>query len=274
MTQIKPVFNTSIIPLLDHPKAKGYQRKSFSLTGALPRLSAALEGMEKGELVVITAPPGAGKTQMARTLCLEFAEQGLSCLYLSYELTYAQLSRLFILSGLEALDARRMIYAPEEYSERDITFVEELAKKNKLDVLVVDDIHSLEERYSVFRRSDNMAVVLRGLADRLKAVAREREMLVITMAHTRKDAINASDSSLSDIAYSGGVAQVADTVLSIKTEKTTGYAVVEITKARWSGAKTKVKCKSVDKKFIELLNDADHVDKITTDNTDKLRRFS
>lgn len=247
-----PQFETKIIPLIKHPEAQGYDRKGLALQSSLPTLSTALEGFERGELVSITAPPGMGKTMLARTFCMDLIKQDVKCLYISFELTYSQLLRMFKLSGLELSNHQDLVLSPLDYSERDIAFVEKVVEMNPLDVVVVDDIHSLEEKYSGFRNTDNMALVIRGLAQRLKNMAIKNNVVVITMAHMRKDAIDNKSSSLSEIAYSGGIAQVSDTVLSIKTEPETGYAIIEITKARWSGKKTKVKAKEDNKIFKEL----------------------
>jgi len=246
-----PKFNTKLVPLVDHPLAQGYSRTGLHFKSTIPTLSTALEGFERGELVAITAPPGAGKTQLARTICLDLVNQGVNCLYVSYELTYAQLLRMFNLAGLEGNRNKKLILSPLEHSENDITFIEEIAKQD-IAVLVVDDIHSLEEKYSGVRKTDNMAVVMRGLAQRLKTLAIKNDIVVITMAHMRKDAIDSSSSSLSEIAYSGGIAQVADTVLSIKTDKKTGYAVIEITKSRWAGKKLSIRAESQNKRFVEI----------------------
>lgn len=246
-----PNYNSKIVPLIDHPSAQGYDRKGLH-TSSIPTLSKTLEGFERGELVAITAPPGHGKTMLARTFCIDLINQGVNCLYISFELTYAQLLRIFKLSGLDQMQSKKLILAPLEYSERDITFIEKVVEMNEIDVLVVDDIHSLEEKYSGQRNSDNMALLMRGLAQRLKNLAVKHEIVVMTMVHVRKDSIDSKQSSLSEIAYSGGIAQVSDTVLSIKTEKETGYALIEVTKSRWSGIKAGVKCKAVDKIFKEL----------------------
>ena len=139
-----PKYNTQIIPLVDHPQGS-YERKGIHTYSSIPTLSKTLEGFERGELVAITAPPGNGKTMLARTLCMDMIKQKYKCLYLSYELTYSQLLRMFKLSGLDEFEEKDLILSPMEYSERDITFVEQLADDNDIDVLVVDDIHSLEE---------------------------------------------------------------------------------------------------------------------------------
>lgn len=246
-----PNYNTKILPLIEHPEAQGYERKGFKFNNSIPTISTALEGFERGELIAITAPPGHGKTMLARTFCMDLIGQGLNCLYLSYELTYRQLLGLFKLSGLSESKARKLILAPLEYQERDITFVESLISKNEIDVLVVDDIHSLEEKYSMDRRSDNMALLIRGLAQRLKNLAIKKDIVIITMAHQRKDSIDNKKSSLSEIAYSGGIAQVCDTVLSLKKDSETGDGIVEITKSRWSGSMAAVRCKAVNKIFKE-----------------------
>jgi len=270
---LPPNFNTKIIPLLQNPKAQDFQRRGINTS--IPTISASLGGFEKGELVIITAAPGAGKTQLARTFSLDFIEQGLNVLYLSFELRYNQLLGLFIMAGLNNLDSRLLILSPEDHLENDITFVEEIADKNNIDILVVDDLHSLEEKYAQFRRfNDPQALVLRGLSQRLKNIALKKNIVVLSMVHQRKDSIDNKDSSLSEIAYSGGIAQVADTVLSIKTDKKNGNAIIEIIKARWSGSKIKAICKDVNKRFVELTENEKNGQLTPAEVTDKFRRYT
>lgn len=244
-----PDYNNKIIPIASNPKNQGFKRlgiKSISL----PELSDCLEGFEKGELITIAAPSGGGKTQLGRTLTLDFIEQGLNVLYISFEIPYRQLFGLFQISGLNEMYAKNLILQPEEISERDITFVEKLAE-NPIDVLVVDDVRSLEEKYSIFRRDSNQAIVLGGLMERLKAIAINKEIIVITMAQLLKNSSNSKDTTISDVADSGGIIYKSDTLLAIKRLDEI-YSTIEIVKSRWAGVKKKFKVKSVNKKFIKL----------------------
>ena len=109
--------NTEIIPLIDHPEG-AYERKGIHTTSSIPTLSKALEGFERGELIAITAPPGNGKTMLARTLCMDMIKQKYKCLYLSYELTYSQLLRMFKLSGLEDYEEKASGNLDESYSSQ------------------------------------------------------------------------------------------------------------------------------------------------------------
>ena len=68
---IIPKYNTNIIPLFTDPKSQDFKRKGVDIT-SIPLINKALGGFEKGELIIITAPPGQGKTQLARTFCLDF----------------------------------------------------------------------------------------------------------------------------------------------------------------------------------------------------------
>jgi predicted ATP-dependent serine protease len=247
----EPTWNPEIIPLIDHPAASQLNRQGIKLD--LPLLTRSLEGFERGELVMITAPPGEGKTQLARTFTLNFVKQGLNVLWCSYESTLSQLRTLFYMSGLSELDNQRMVLVPKEHTESDINFIEKLMEENpSVDCLIVDDIHALTQQF-IFgpRIADNMASYLRGLAEKLKRIAQKRNCIVITMAHIRKDAIKGKDNSLADIAYSAGLGQVADIVLAIRN---TGndMGTIEIIKSRWTGQKLKIKVKSQDKKFTEL----------------------
>lgn len=246
-----PSWNLELIPFIEHEASKHQGRSSvgFSLT----KISNALEGLEKGELVAIVAPPGEGKTQLGRTIALDFIAKGMNVVYCTYELTMAQMLNMFTLAGLESCDTKHLLLAPKEHLVKDILFIEKLMeenRKNMVDCLIIDDIHALEERYG-FNQPDNTALFLRALAGRLKTLAIKSNCIVITMAHLRKDAIRGKENSLSDIAYSGGLGQVADTILAIRQEAQ-DLATIEITKSRWAGKKIKVKVKSIDKRFVEL----------------------
>lgn len=245
-----PQWNTSFIPLLQHEAANNTGRKGLNL--GLPSLTQKLEGFEKGELVVITAPPGQGKTQLARTIAINFINQGLNVAYCTYELTLGQLANLFKISGLEELENKYLLLAPKEHLEKDILFIEKLLEANKdnlIDCIVIDDFHALEEKYA--NEKENILQKMNAMAGKLKELAQKYNCVIITMVQQRKDAIRMKDNSLGDIAYSGRVAQVADTVLAIRANGE-NQAVIEIIKSRWAGSKSKIKVASKDKKFIEL----------------------
>lgn len=245
-----PNWNTDFIPLLQHPSANNPGRQGLNI--GLPELSKALEGLEKGELIVITAPPGQGKTQLSRTISINFINQGLNVAYCTYELTLGQLANLFKISGLEALDNKFLLLAPKEHLEKDILFIEKLMEANKenlIDCLIIDDFHALEEKYA--NEKDNILQKMNAIAGKLKELAQKYNCVVITMVQQRKDAIRMKDNSLGDIAYSGRVAQVADTVLAIRADKD-NQATIEIIKSRWAGSKIKVKVKSDNKIFREI----------------------
>jgi len=248
-----PKWIEDIIPLVNHPAANQENRQGIPLN--LTLLSTTLEGFEKGELVLITAPPGEGKTQLARTFTMDFVKKSMNVLWCSYESTISQLKTLFFMSGLTEIDNKKMVLVPVDHTESDILFIEQLMETNKangINCLIVDDIHALTSKHAFEQRiADNMASYLRGLADRLKKIAKKYNCIVITMAHLRKDAIKGSDNSLADLAYSGGLAQVPDIVLAIRnTGNNTG--TIEIIKSRWSGQKIKIKVKSEKKLFTEL----------------------
>jgi replicative DNA helicase len=245
-----PQWDTSFVPLLEHEASKNTGRKGLNL--GLPKLSNTLEGFEKGELIVLTAPPGQGKTQLARTVALNFIQQGLNVVYCTYELTLSQLANLFKISGLEAMDNKYLLLAPKEHIEKDILFIEKLMEANKenlIDCIIIDDFHALEEKYA--HEKDNMLAKMNAIAGKLKELAQKYNCVVITMVQQRKDAIRLKDNSLGDIAYSGRIAQVADTVLAIRSHAE-NQAIIEIIKSRWAGSKSKIKVESVNKVFMEL----------------------
>lgn len=244
-----PKWDTSFIPLLQHSDSKGTGRKGLNI--GLPSLNQNLQGFEKGEFVAITAPPGMGKTQLSRTIALNFINQGLNVAYCTYELSLRQMTELFKIAGLEEENNKFLLLTPKENLERDILFIEQIMEANKdnyIDCLIVDDFHALQSKYAF---EQNPLEKMNALADRLKALALKYNCVIITMVQQRKDAIRMKDNSLGDIAYSGRVAHVADTVLAIRGLPNS-EGLIEIIKARWSGAKVKVKVKSVNKKFEEL----------------------
>lgn len=245
-----PKWDKSIIPLVDHPSSQSSGRRGINFS--LPKLSKAVEGIEKGELVAIVAPPGEGKSQLGRTLALDFIKQAANVLYLTFELSLAQSLAMFQSAGLNEMESKKLLLAAKEHTVKDIAFVEKIMEENRgtVDCLIIDDFHSLEEKYG-FKQPDNTAMFLRALAGKLKDLALKENCIVITMAHLRKDAIRMRDSSIGDIAHSGGLGQVADTIFSIRREKE-NFSTIEVLKSRWSGVKIKVKVAGANKRFLEV----------------------
>ena len=229
MTQ-KQNFNLNRHELINHPNAESGRRLGIPLS--IVGLSNDLNGFERGELVCITAPPAGGKSMLARTFAMDFIKNSMDVLYLSFEMTYSQLKRMFIESGLEKEDNKSLIYVPEDIIEKDIAFVEQIAAKYRPSLLVVDDFMSLEEKYA-FNHDGNSALRLRGLAGRLKNIAIKNNIVVLTMLHMKKESLNNKQGSLADIGYSGGMAQVSDIVMQITRDERGG--TIQITKSRETG---------------------------------------
>jgi len=246
MKTVPQQFNLSKIELINHPNADSTKRRGIKLS--IVSLSNDLSGFERGELVCITAPPAGGKSMLARTFAMDFLKQSLDVLYLSFEMTYSQLRRMFDEAGLSTEENKSLIYVPEDIIEKDIAFVEQMAAKHKPTLLVIDDFLSLEEKYA-FNNDNNSALRLRGLAGRLKNIAIKNNIVVLTMLHMKKESLNNKQGSLADIGYSGGMAQVSDIVMQVTRDQKGG--TVQITKSRETGKHSTHYITAVNKIFQE-----------------------
>jgi len=217
-----------------------------------PSLDKKMEGLEPGELNVISGPTKEGKTTLAQTFTANLIKKDIKSLWFTYELPAKQF--------LEKFPELPLFYLPRQLPSYALEWIEKKIIEAKLKygvkAVFIDHLHYLVP----FSKVVNMSLVIGGVMRELKRLAREHEVMIFLIAHTQKIKIN-QEPSLSDIRDSSFISQEADFVLMIwrlyeKDKKgdliSTNQGKIKLAANRRTGEVVYLKIQLVDNLFAEL----------------------
>ncbi len=210
------------------------------LSTGLRDLDTKINGLNKGNLILIAARPGMGKTSMALNICLNVAKKyNKTVAFFSLEMSREELA-MRLLAGESFVDSQKMAtgkLSEEEWtklamasaalSQTDIrvddnggiTVAEMNAKCRRLDNLglVIVDYLQLMQGSGNSRPSDNRVNIVGDISRTLKIMAKELNVPVICLSQLNRAAEGGGDKRplLSHLRESGSIEQDADSVLML-----------------------------------------------------------
>jgi len=226
-------------------KIKLYVKEKKMVTG-LPTgfndIDESTTGFQKGELIIIAARPGVGKTSFALNMLVNSCiknEQKYKGLIFSLEMTaeqlisrmvcsYANISGMSLRRGqLSSQDSYNLSLAMQDFEKAEIyiddsssgTPIEIKAKARRIkkekgiDFIIVDYIQMMR----LDRKVENKQVEVSEISRSLKLLAKELNIPVIALAQLSRNPEKREDKKpvLSDIRDSGSIEQDADVVMFI-----------------------------------------------------------
>lgn len=197
-------------------------------------LDEATGGLQRGNLTVIGARPGMGKSVLAENIARHCAKNGLSVRFQSYEMSGVELTQRGA-SAEYAIDYGRLKKYRMTQTETDnfalyinkarnwkfvidteMVGIDAIAarcrlekRKSGLDLLVVDHLHLMP------RKGVNEVAELDDITARLKRLAMELQIHVLLVAQLNRATEKQNDKrpSLADLRGSGGIEQNSNLVL-------------------------------------------------------------
>lgn len=202
-----------------------------------PEVDAKTSGLQTGQLAILAARPGLGKTTMALQMGLKVAETtGERVLILSHEMTHTELSARLLSMYLNvslrdlrsgkalAEDEDRVLEAVEKISEtpleiidappRDVnglrSLVRRQARREPIGAVIVDYVQMMDERSTNRNRSDVLGEIVYGM----KSLAKEVECPFLVLSQLNRGLENRVDKrpNSSDLRESGALEQAADII--------------------------------------------------------------
>jgi replicative DNA helicase len=210
------------------------------------RLDAYTGGMGGGELIIVAARPGTGKTAIGLQITINNIKAGKRVLIFNLEMTARQLmqriaSNLCLIRGekfrlpklLKDEDIHRLSPFHEVFNDklhvittaRSVESIRLETLKHKLagtppDLIIVDYLSLLE----VSGKNDNRAVEVGKISRSLKLLAMEMEVPVITMAQLNREGERAGRRpKMIDLRESGSIEQDADVILLLHNQNAAEY---------------------------------------------------
>jgi replicative DNA helicase len=222
-------------------KANG-EYDEFGIPTGYAQVDKTTYGFKKGNMVVIGARPGVGKTAMALNIIIEnCARRKNTVLFNSLEMTKSEImNRLFaittkidnytLLSGIglkEHLDELKkqkddirkwkLIIDDRPNSTLPLMFnkAKKLKKKGKLDLMVIDYLQLINPVKSSGNRWLDVGEVARGI----KIMARQLDIPIIVLCQLKRDVDNSERRpNLSDLKESGEIEASADFVALLNSK--------------------------------------------------------
>ena len=212
----------------------------FGIKTGYPSIDNALQGMRPGQMIVVGARPGVGKTSFALNLCTNAARAGASVVFFSLEMSKIEIAQrlLSAQSGVGLQEIRsahiqndqwpELIRGTDELSGLDImiddtpgTTVTEIRAKarrmlhgKKLGLVVVDYLQLLSPPAGM-RRADSRATEVSEMSRGIKIMAKDLECPVIALSQLSRRVTERTGKrpELSDLRESGAIEQDADIVI-------------------------------------------------------------
>lgn len=174
---------------------------------ALDRISG--DGVQEGELIVLSAPTKSGKTTFSQFMTHRFFEQGATSLWFSYENSMRDFFQKF---GEDI----PYFLMPNTLKGNSIDWVEskiaEAVGWHNCRVVFIDHLHYLADMNALGK--GNTSTYLGSIMRRLKTMTKDYGVIIFLVAHLKKTTFDQTP-ELADLRDSSFIAQEADEVWTL-----------------------------------------------------------
>lgn len=224
--------------ITEYEQSRKFERRTVK--SGLFQLDEHLDGgFEAGQLVILSAMTGNGKTAFATSMLVRISDQGKSAMVISLEMTRKEIVERMISAKAgvpltkikrktesgrqdeERLMAQNALYNSRVLLDDSSTTIDDICRqamhhRDKIDLLIVDYLQ-LVESTSGSNREQEVAKVSR----RLKLLAKELEIPVIALAQMNRESQKRTSTvpRLSDLRESSAIAQDANIVMFLHKDE-------------------------------------------------------
>lgn len=210
----------------------------IGLPSVLNGINRVIKGYRKGNVIVLAASTGEGKTTLALNDCQNLIEQGIPVGYISLEMKTSELMLMMacrktgistdkVLSGTLTNEEMNQLAAyieviktlPLKISEvgglkmGEITALAKMwVEVFKIQILYIDHVHLVNADDSSLQGEAKFTVI----ANEIKALAKELDIPIIQLAQfSRPEKGSKRQHEITDLKYASGIEQAADVILMI-----------------------------------------------------------
>ena len=250
------------------------KKKSYDYYTGFFDLDGLTDGLHQGELTVVGARPGVGKTTFSLQIAEKIASKNKSVAYVSLEMSEEQIiqkliarktrvnSRKIRNGDLEDNEIDKIGLACGEISELPLSILTKantiqqieiearrMKNRNKLDLLVIDYLQLVRNLGNFKSREQEVADISRTL----KLLSLELEIPIIALCQLNRNA-SRNEPTLADIRESGSIEQDADNVIFLYQEdEENNIVTVDLQKQRAGNTgKSRLKFNKINSEFVNI----------------------
>lgn len=250
------------------------KKKSYDFYTGFFDLDALTDGLHQGELTVIGARPGVGKTTFALQIAEKIANKHKNVAYVSLEMSEEQIiqkllakrtrvnSRKIRNGDLTEEEINKIGLACEKISELQLNILTKvntiqqieiesrrMENKNKLDLLIIDYLQLIKNIGNFNSREQEVADISRTL----KLLSLELDIPIIALCQLNRNA-SKNEPTLADIRESGAIEQDADNVIFLyQQDSDNNIVTVDLQKQRAGNTGiSKLKFNKFNSEFINI----------------------
>lgn len=209
----------------------------FSAKTGFPTLDRILEGVEAGELIIVTGPTGEGKTSALMSITKNMIDANVNSVWFTLEVTPRQFLNKLVKSSNSNLP---LFYIPHAgFDDVDLFFVKQFEIEhrrrfemidwieikikeaierarndgNELRAVFIDHIHQI---FSISKVERNISLELGDMVAKIKQLAIKHNLVIFLIAHTKDDPQGTMrEPRKEDIRDSGLISRLADTIIGV-----------------------------------------------------------
>lgn len=209
---------TERVPIQDYiDEAKEIRKMAGKVQGLSSHIKSVDDltlGMTGGELIVVSGPTSAGKTQFTTMIAYNIAAAGAKVLFVTMEMTKPQMTERFM--GASGTDLSELEHGIIEYQKEsdlealDIPLLVGDAVKDGSKLIIIDHLH-----YFSGEDDQNQAQALGRIVKDFKQSAVKYEVPVILICHIRKLQNEGKKPTANDLRDSSLIGQHADQIIMV-----------------------------------------------------------
>lgn len=250
------------------------RKKNYDFYTGFFDLDGLTDGLHDGELTIIGARPGVGKTTFSLQIADKIASKNKKVVYISLEMSEEQMiqkilakrarinSRKIRNGDLKEEEIEKIGIVCGEISELPLSILtkantiqqiemeaRKMKNKNKLDLLIIDYLQLVRNIGNFKSREQEVADISRTL----KLLSLELEIPIIALCQLNRNA-SRNEPTLADIRESGSIEQDADNVIFLYQEDPeSNMVIVDLQKQRAGNTgKTMLKFNKINSEFINI----------------------
>ena len=185
----------------------------YTVKTGVPTLDRLLEGVELGEVVVVTGPTGEGKTTLLMSITQQMAlSEKARSVWFTLEVTPRQFLTKLVAGGGEL----PKFYLPNKNADNTLVWLEEriIEAKVKYDtnIVFIDHLHQI---FALHKVSGNISLEIGDMVAKIKQIAIDHNMVIFLIAHSKDPATPTAEPRKEDIRDSGLISRLADTIIGV-----------------------------------------------------------